>query len=108
MPDATIDTPEREVRDVPRDRPPVNNELPYHPFQQSEFPEGRGRCDSCGGGPDAPIHQKPIDSAEQLKRIADALESIATSLECLGDCVVSVDDGKSAHYSFRVAAEGDL
>jgi hypothetical protein len=60
------------------DRPAINDGLPYHEFLPSEFAPESGRCDKCGGGPDAPIHQKPVD---QVARIAEALERIADTLE---------------------------
>jgi hypothetical protein len=50
----------------------------YHPFVESEFAPGCGRCDTCGGGPLADVHQKPVD---QMARVADALERIAAVLE---------------------------
>ncbi len=62
---------------IPSDRPPINDLVGYHKFKESEYEEGAGRCDICGGGEDAEIHQKPIDHGEQLKRIADALEVLA-------------------------------
>lgn len=68
------DSLERMQERIAADRPPINPTLGYHPYQESEFPEGAGHCDACGGGPLAEIHQKPVD---QLARIADALESIA-------------------------------
>jgi hypothetical protein len=68
----------QERQPISGDRPPVNDGLPAHEFEPSEFAPESGRCDKCGGGPDAPIHQKPVD---QQKRIADALERIADTLE---------------------------
>jgi hypothetical protein len=68
-----------QERQLPSDdRPAINDGLPHHKFEPSEFAPESGRCDKCGGGPDAPIHQKPVD---QVARIADALERIAKSLE---------------------------
>jgi hypothetical protein len=64
------------------DRAPVNDGLPHHEFVPSEFAPESGRCDTCGGGPDAPIHSKPVD---QMARIADALERIAAHLEAIRD-----------------------
>jgi len=60
------------------DRPAINDGLPHHEFVPSEFAPGSGRCDTCGGGLLAPIHQKPVD---QMARIADALERIADAME---------------------------
>jgi hypothetical protein len=68
-----IDTPQRK----PSERRPYNPSRPaihdtgYHPFKESEFAEGVGYCDHCGGGPDAEVHQKPID---QMERLATILE----------------------------------
>jgi hypothetical protein len=56
----------------PEDHPAIL-EMPYHKFKPSEFPGGEGRCDFCGGGEGAEVHQKPVD---QMARIADALEGI--------------------------------
>ena len=67
---------------VSADRPPVNDALAPHAFAESEFAPGCGRCDRCGGGPDAPIHKEPVD---QQKRIADALEEIAGALHRIED-----------------------
>ena len=72
MPDIELEAPEREH--AARDRSPIHLEAGPHEYVESEFPEGKGRCDRCGGGPDAAIHQKPVD---QMERIADALERIA-------------------------------
>jgi hypothetical protein len=60
----------------PSGRPPIHD-TGYHEFQESEFPNGAGRCDTCGGGPDAEIHHKPVDP---LERIATALEEIAGAM----------------------------
>ena len=65
-------TPEQETSHF-SDRPPINDLMGPHPFVESEFEEGAGRCDKCGGGPDAEIHQKPVD---HLARVADALEAL--------------------------------
>jgi hypothetical protein len=74
-----LETPELSERPLPaKDRQPINNEMSYHPYVESEFPEGRGHCDQCGGGPDAALHVKPVD---QMKRIADALELIGDLLD---------------------------
>ena len=64
------------------DRPPISDLMGPHAFVESEFEEGAGRCDKCGGGPDAEIHQEPVDN---LKRIADALEEIAGALYRIED-----------------------
>ena len=58
-------------------RPAVNDALPPHDFVPSEFDPACGRCDRCGGGPGAELHQRPVD---QAARIADALERIADIL----------------------------
>lgn len=83
MPDLEVDHELSERPLPPSDRPAINDALGYHPYVESEFPEGAGHCDKCGGGPDAEIHQKPVDQAQQLERIADALERIADHLEGL-------------------------
>jgi hypothetical protein len=75
MPDPTI---EREILSIPPDRPAVNDMAGPHDFIPSEFAPESGRCDICGGGSLAEIHQKPVD---QMARIADALERIADRLE---------------------------
>ena len=79
MIDPCIDRPETEPVEVPADRPPIFKELGPHDYQESEFPEGRGHCDLCGGGPEAKIHHY-VDPEE---RIAAALERIAGSLEAI-------------------------
>ena len=63
-------------------RPAVNDAVPPHAFAESEFAPGCGRCDKCGGGPGAAIHQPAVD---QMARIADALERIAVALEYAGE-----------------------
>lgn len=77
MPDPEI---EREIPVIPADRPAVNEMAGYHPFVPSEFAPESGRCDICGGGALAQIHQKPVD---QMARIADALEGIFNQLDRL-------------------------
>lgn len=54
------------------DRPPIDDAMGFHVFVESEFEKGAGRCDKCGGGPLAAIHQVPVD---HMARIADALTS---------------------------------
>ena len=76
----------QERQPIPEDRPPVNDGLPHHEFVLSEFAPESGRCDTCGGGPGAPIHSKPVD---QMARIADALERIA---DYLRPCVPVLHD----------------
>ena len=84
MPDPALQTPEREYAEVterstfPRTKAPIDDTMGYHEFVESEFPEGAGRCDRCGGGPETSIHQKPVD---QMERIANALERIANLAE---------------------------
>ncbi len=93
---------EPSERSIPLDRPPINPDLPHHEFVESEFEEGAGRCDRCGGGPLAQIHQKPVD---QMARIADALERIAEALEqiqALGWAMTdSGDDGATVNVRPR-------
>jgi hypothetical protein len=83
-PECEISLFEAEMR-AAADRQPINDQLGFHDFQESEFAAGAGRCDKCGGGPLAAIHQKPVDQLERLvsfaaqiaadlNRIADALE----------------------------------
>jgi hypothetical protein len=62
------------------DRSAINPQVPYHKFVESEYEQGAGHCDVCGGGPDAEIHQKPVD---QMARIADALDMIASDTSSL-------------------------
>jgi len=62
-----------ELQPIPLDRPAVNQEAGYHEFVPSEFAPESGRCDRCGGGQMAAIHQAPVDN---VARIADALEGI--------------------------------
>lgn len=64
-------TIERDIPSIPPDRPAVNEMAGPHSFIPSEFAPESGRCDICGGGSLAEIHQKPVD---QMARIADALE----------------------------------
>jgi hypothetical protein len=73
MPDPLIEGPESE-RVVPIDRPPIFAELGFHDYQESEYEQGAGHCDKCGGGPEAPIHHKA--RVDPLERIAAALETI--------------------------------
>ena len=68
--------------ETPANRPPVNDQIPRHEFVESEFLPGCGRCDRCGGGPAADIHQERVDPME---RIALALERIAAHLESMRD-----------------------
>lgn len=67
-----------ESSSAPLDRAPTHEGAGYHEFVESEFAPGSGRCDKCGGGPVADIHQKPVD---HMARVADALERIADYLE---------------------------
>lgn len=55
-------------------------EMALHDFVESEFAPGSGRCDKCGGGPQAQVHQKPVDLALVQQRSAEALERIAAEL----------------------------
>ena len=71
-------TPDREISSIPADRPAVNDMVGPHAFIPSEFAPESGRCDICGGGSLAEIHQTPVD---QVARIADALEGIQDALE---------------------------
>lgn len=70
-------TPDREISSIPPDRPAVNDMVGPHAFIPSEFAPESGRCDICGGGSLAEIHQTPVD---QVARIADALEGIHDAL----------------------------
>lgn len=75
-----VESPEREhpERYAPApDRPAIHPAVGPHQFVESEFPEGAGHCDVCGGGPLAEIHN-PVD---QMARIAEALERVADALE---------------------------
>ena len=102
---ASIPFTEAELRDmqggfqerqpIPDDRAPVNDGLPHHEFVPSEFAPDSGRCDKCGGGPLAPIHLKPVD---QMARIADALQRIATVAEAWRDYVPGKVDFRHAFY----------
>ena len=74
--------PEADLVDLSFSRPAVNDALPPHDFVPSEFDPTCGRCDRCGGGPGAAIHQAPVD---QMARIADALERIAVAMEYAGE-----------------------
>ena len=76
----TVATYSQTTLAVPSNRPPINPAMGPHQYQESEFPEGAGHCDTCGGGPDAPIHQPVVDP---LVRIAKALERIGDLLEIL-------------------------
>ena len=69
MPDTTVNL---DLPEVPADRQAI---LPMEPhfFVESEFPQGKGHCDLCGGGPLAAIHTH----VDPLERIAAALEEIA-------------------------------
>jgi hypothetical protein len=73
-----IDSARRRVALVdtlaPSSRAAINDQLPRHDFVESEFEQGAGRCDKCGGGPGAEIHQQPVD---HMAWVADALERIA-------------------------------
>jgi hypothetical protein len=80
MPDATVEREPSERRPYNPSRPAIHD-TGYHKFKESEFAEGKGYCDHCGGGPDAEVHQKPIDQSEQLKRIADALERLVSTFD---------------------------
>jgi hypothetical protein len=87
-------------------RPAVNDALAPHDFVASEFDPDCGRCDRCGGGPGAEIHQKPVD---QMARIADALEQFpekwsenADVLDC-GSAQFRLDIGRIAAAMEEVA-----
>ena len=73
MPDTTVNL---DLPEVPADRQAI---LPMEPhfFVESEFPQGKGHCDLCGGGPLAAIHTH----VDPLERIAEALERIADIAE---------------------------
>lgn len=93
-----------ERQESAADRAPIHDGLPYHEFQESEFAPGCGRCDKCGGGPAAAIHQAPVD---QQKRIADALERIAAHLESIRDHLeYSVERGALALERIAVGDKG--
>ena len=77
----SIDTEPRESDGVWLNRPPTHDTIGYHPYVESEFAPGSGRCDKCAGGPDADIHKKPVETAEQLERVASALEELETAHE---------------------------
>ena len=68
MPDPAI----REPFETPADKRPILETTP-HDYIESEFPEGKGRCDVCGGGPEAKIHH----FVDPMERIASALENLA-------------------------------
>jgi hypothetical protein len=78
MPDLEAEPAEH----VDHSRPPVNDAVPPHDFVPSEFDPDCGRCDRCGGGPGAVIHQAPVD---QMARIADALERITHQLAVMNN-----------------------
>ena len=86
MPDLEAEPTEH----VDYSRPPVNDAVPPHAFTESEFAPGCGRCDKCGGGPGAAIHQPAVD---QMARIADALEEIAGALHRIEDHFREVTEG---------------
>lgn len=74
----SVMAPETEASELELSHPAINDALGPHDFKPSEFAPESGRCDRCGGGPLAQIHQKPVD---QMARIADALERIAGVME---------------------------
>jgi hypothetical protein len=82
MPDPAV----REPFDPPADKRPILETTP-HDYIESEFPEGRGRCDVCGGGPEAKIH----NHVDPLERIAIALESNLAFLENVAERVAVVE-----------------
>lgn len=93
----------QERQESAADRAPIHDGLPPHEFQKSEFAPGCGRCDKCGGGPAAAIHQAPVD---QQKRIADALEEIAGALHRIEDrfrAVTEVEDSGPMADAGKVA-----
>ena len=96
----------RQYMEDTQDVHPAILEIPYHSFVESEFPEGRGRCDTCGGGEGAEIHQKPVD---QMARIADALERIADSLERVegGGPSMSYDEVQALLEQSRTRTKAD-
>lgn len=62
-------------------RAPIFDQLLPHPFVPSEFAPESGRCDTCGGGPDAAIH----NHVDPMERLAVALERVAVAMEeCAG------------------------
>jgi hypothetical protein len=78
-----VERPDLEaLREFVADRPPIHKDAGRHDFVESEFATGVGRCDTCGGGPLAQIHQRPVD---QTERAAMALELCAVALERIAD-----------------------
>ena len=77
MPDPTL---------LQTDRPAIFIEGGPHDYVESEFAQGAGRCDKCGGGPDAAIHHW-VDPQE---RMAVALEEIAGALHHHPQGIVSL------------------
>ena len=92
-----LDMPDAEMPiESPASRPPVNDQVARHEFVESEFAPGCGRCDRCGGGPLADIHQERIDPME---RIATALEEIAGALHRIEDRFREVTTDDTSAYS---------
>jgi len=84
-------------------RPPTHDAIGYHPYVESEFAPGSGRCDKCAGGPDAEIHHKPV---EPLERIAAALERLVE----LREFEVGLEPGQAPEIQpdLMPIAEGEL
>ena len=80
----------------PAKRPPVNDQVARHEFVESEFAPGCGRCDRCGGGPLAEIHQERVDPME---RIATALERIAERFDDITELVLEDSRAMKARRS---------
>ncbi len=94
MPDRTVDLPETERISPPADRRPILDTVAPHEYVESEFPEGKGHCDLCGGGPDAKIHHHvdPMERiAAHLEQIRDDVQRGASALE---DLVIHMRTGR--------------
>ena len=86
MPDLTLHSTIDDLPEVPADRQAILPMQP-HDFVESEFPQGKGHCDLCGGGPLAAIHTH----VDPLERIATALEGLAPALERIAN-ILAIGD----------------
>src|SRR5439155_184908 len=74
-----VETPDTvEFSPAAADRAPIHAGAGKHDFVPSEFRPELGRCDICGGGPRAEIHQAPVD---HLARIAEHMERLSCFVE---------------------------
>lgn len=71
--------------------PPIHEGIGPHRFVDSEFEHGKGRCDRCGGGPLAEIHQQRVDPLELIAGRMEPLIALDRIHERLQDLLVPTE-----------------